>query len=58
MAKFIPEMQENESYVDIANKLAKRDDVVIDGLNLDNKLEARAFILAFAHRHGMPYVEQ
>jgi hypothetical protein len=43
-------MPENATYVEIAKKLAERDDVVIDGIDLENKESARAFIVSFASR--------
>jgi len=44
---------ESSTFQEVAKKIAKRKDVVIDGLDLDKKHHAKSLVLNFALRHGM-----
>ena len=43
---------ENEPYTKIAKLLSERKDVLMD-IDIKEKENAKAFIIAFAHRHGL-----
>ena len=46
-------MAENASYSEIANELSQRKDVILDGVDVNDKESSKKFIIQFAYRHGM-----